>query len=204
MISEKNFILFEGVCKTGKTSVCKKLSEERKGVYNKGVYAKTSNGEFLKKESIFGNNYSDMFFLTDLIIDTKNIIKPHLSKNDLVFQDRYYHSISAFSTFYSKKNKEDYRIDIVINKLKEDNILLSPKRILYFYSEMDVLIDRLNAEPSDLHNLYLREPSILQGVIDEYNYLLDIEEAKGVKVYRIDTSTKSVEETVKFINSNIF
>lgn len=86
-----NFIVFEGICCSGKTTLCEILNEKildlnLNAVYNHGAMTYTDLGkEFKKVLGIKDNPITVSYFLTDLIINTKEVIKPLLKKLILFF-----------------------------------------------------------------------------------------------------------------------
>ena len=185
------FIVFEGVCKAGKSTLGKELSQRIKSVYNKGVFSKTALGVSLKQEANLGSNLCDILYLTDLIIDTKATINPILKQGSNIIQDRYFYSVSAFSRAISKRNGDIYDVDTVIDKLRDCGTLITPKVLFYFFAEESELIKRMKTEPSEIHNLYVNNPIFLRDVLEEYEKVLVNEQKRGVKVFRIDTTNVS-------------
>ena len=102
-----NFIVFEGICCSGKTTTCKLLIEKInelgfEAVYNHGAMTYTDLGKKFKENL----GKKDMpitvsYFFTDLIINTKNIIRPYLANNNtIVLQDRYFDAITTYIKAY--------------------------------------------------------------------------------------------------------
>ena len=113
----KNFIVFEGICCSGKTTTCKLLKEKINelgydAIYNHGAMTYTDLGKKFKENL----GRKDMpitvsYFFTDLIINTKNIIRPYLEKNDtIVLQDRYFDAITTYIKAYGDYIESDYKI----------------------------------------------------------------------------------------------
>lgn len=128
-----NFIVFEGICCSGKTTTCnllrKKINElGYDAIYNHGAMTYTDLGKKFKENL----GKKDMpitvsYFLTDLIINTKNIIKPYLvKKNTIVLQDRYFDAITTYIKAYGDYIKYDYDIYDIPKAFVENDILVKP------------------------------------------------------------------------------
>lgn len=170
-----NFIVFEGICCSGKTTLCNNLSEKIKEmgyqpIYNHGAMTYTDIGREFKK--LLGKKdmtITTLYFFTDLIINTKNVIRPCLEKtNTIVLQDRYYDAITTYINAYGEYFNKDYNVYRISETLVENNILLEPSINVFCIPPYETIIDRMEkSKNSPVHDFYREHPEFLRLVYDE-------------------------------------
>lgn len=161
-----NFIVFEGICCSGKTTTTKLLSERIKElgyetVYNHGAMTYTDLGKKFKQNL----GKKDMpitvsYFFTDLIINTKNIIKPYLAKkNTIVLQDRYFDAITTYIKAYGDYIKTDYNIYDIPKAFVENDILIEPSLSVFCIPPFEIIKERMaQSKESPVHDFYRDNP----------------------------------------------
>jgi thymidylate kinase len=206
-----NFIVFEGICCSGKTTTCKLLSDKINGlgyksVYNHGAMTYTDLGKKFKK--ILG--IKDMpitvsYFFTDLIINTQNVIKPYLTnKNTIVLQDRYYDAITTYIKAYGDYIHKDYNIYDIPDAFVENDILVKPSLNVFFIPPFETIKERMaQSKESPVHDFYRNNPVFFRIVYDELVNRAKESEENII----IDTSSNiSVEQGInrilEFIKNN--
>jgi len=206
-----NFIVFEGICCSGKTTTCKLLSERinelgYETVYNHGAMTYTDLGKKFKKNL----GKKDMpitvsYFFTDLIINTQNVIKPYLvNKNRIVLQDRYYDAITTYIKAYGDYIHTDYNIYDIPEAFVENDILLKPALNVFCIPPFDIIQERMaQSKESPVHNFYRDNPEFLRIV---YDVLVNRAKESEENII-IDTSSNiSVEQGINkildFIKNN--
>ncbi len=170
-----NFIVFEGICCSGKTTTCKLLSEKidglgYKSVYNHGAMTYTDIGvNFKKVIESKDMPISVSYFFTDLIINTQNIIKPYLSdSNTIVIQDRYYDAITTYINAYGEYSNNNYNIYDISDALMQNGILVKPSLKVFCIPPFKVIIERMeNSKASPVHEYYKKHPEFFKMVYDE-------------------------------------
>lgn len=127
------FIVLEGICCSGKTTFSNKLLEKMtplglKGVYNHGAMTYTTLGrEFYNTTSKMDTSISAVYYFVDLIINTRDFIKPTLQHEDVVIvQDRYFDSITTYTNAYGIYLNKDCNIYRVADVLLEEQYLVPP------------------------------------------------------------------------------
>lgn len=203
-----NFIVFEGICCSGKTTTCKLLSEKitelgYNPIYNHGAMTYTEIGkEFKKILGIKDMPISVSYFLTDLIINTQNVIKPYISTpNTIVLQDRYYDAITTYINAYGKYSKNDYNIYDIPKALIQNEIFVKPSLKVFCIPPFEVIIERMEkSKTSPVHDFYREHPEFHKIVYDEL-----VEKAKETaNSIIIDTSSEvSVNDGIEKILSFI-
>lgn len=170
-----NFIVFEGICCSGKTTTCKILNEKinelgYKAIYNHGAMTYTELGKKFKENL----GKKDMpitvsYFFTDLIINTKNIIKPNLlNKNTIVLQDRYFDAITTYIKAYGDYIKSDYNIYDISKALLENDILINPSIRVFCIPPFDTIKERMaKSKESPVHDFYRDNPEFFKLVYNE-------------------------------------
>ena len=168
-----NFIVFEGICCSGKTTTTKLLSERIKElgyetVYNHGAMTYTDLGKKFKKNL----GKKDMpitvsYFFTDLIINTKNIIKPYLTKkNTIVLQDRYFDAITTYIKAYGDYIKTDYNIYDIPKAFVENDILIEPSLSVFCIPPFEIIKERMaQSKESPVHDFYRDNPEFFKNCI---------------------------------------
>ena len=200
-----NFIVFEGICCSGKTTTCnllsKKINEigEYKAIYNHGAMTYTDLGKKFKENL----GKKDMpitvsYFFTDLILNTKNIIRPQLANtNSIVLQDRYYDAITTYINAYGKYCNKDYNIYRISDVLVENDVLLKPALNIFCIPPYETIIERMEkSKSSPVHDFYREHPKFLRLVYDE----LEKRAKETANSIIIDTSSvKSVNNGIEMI-----
>lgn len=199
-----NFIVFEGICCSGKTTTCGLLSEKinklgYEAIYNHGAMTYTTLGKKFKENL----GKKDMpitvsYFFTDLIINTKNIIRPYLEKNNtIVLQDRYFDAITTYIKAYGDYIKSDYNIYDIPQALIENDILIKPSLSIFCIPPFETIKERMDqSKESPVHNFYRDNPEFLRIV---YNELLSKANESKENII-IDTSSDlSVEQGINNI-----
>lgn len=206
-----NFIVFEGICCSGKTTTCKLLSEKitKLGynvVYNHGAMTYTEIGKKFKKIlGIKDMPISVSYFLTDLIINTQEVIKPILSdSNTIVLQDRYYDAITTYINAYGKYSNNDYNIYDIPEALIKSDIFLNPSLKVFCIPSFEVILERMEkSKASPVHDYYRKHPDFHKIVYDEL-----VEKSKEASnVIIIDTSSdisvqNGIEKILDFIKNS--
>lgn len=203
-----NFIVFEGICCSGKTTTCQKLSEKinelkLKPVYNHGAMTYTEIGKKFKKIlGVKDNPITVSYFLTDLIINTQEVIKPLLEdSNTIVLQDRYYDAITTYINAYGKYSNSDYNIYDIPNALMQKDLLVKPSIEVFCIPPFEIIKERMEkSKDSPVHDYYRKNPKFLRIVYDE----LENKAKEYDNSIIIDTSSdisvnKGIEKILKYI-----
>ena len=206
-----NFIVFEGICCSGKTTTCQKLSEKinelkLKPVYNHGAMTYTEIGKKFKKIlGVKDNPITVSYFLTDLIINTQEVIKPLLEdSNTIVLQDRYYDAITTYINAYGKYSNSDYNIYDIPNALMQKDLLEKPSIEVFCIPPFEIIKERMEkSKDSPVHDYYRKNPKFLRIVYDE----LENKAKEYDNSIIIDTSSdisvnKGIEKILKYIQQD--
>ena len=206
-----NFIVFEGICCSGKTTICNILSEKInklgfETVYNHGAMTYTDVGkEFKKLITTRDMPISVLYFFTDLIINTQNIIKPNISKNNtIILQDRYYDAITTYIKAYGDYSNNDYNIYRIQDVLVQNNILLKPSLHVFCIPPFEVIKERMSkSKNSSVHDFYRSNPNFFKLVYDE----LESKSKEYKDAIIIDTSSdtsinNSINKIIDFIKKS--
>ena len=206
-----NFIVFEGICCSGKTTTCQKLSEKinelkLKPVYNHGAMTYTEIGKKFKKIlGVKDNPNTVSYFLTDLIINTQEVIKPLLEdSNTIVLQDRYYDAITTYINAYGKYSNSDYNIYDIPNALMQKDLLVKPSIEVFCIPPFEIIKERMEkSKDSPVHDYYRKNPKFLRIVYDE----LENKAKEYDNSIIIDTSSdisvnKGIEKILKYIQQD--
>ena len=206
-----NFIVFEGICCSGKTTTCQKLSEKinelkLKPVYNHGAMTYTEIGKKFKKIlGVKDNPITVSYFLTDLIINTQEVIKPLLEdSNTIVLQDRYYDAITTYINAYGKYSNSDYNIYDIPNALMQKDLLVKPSIEVFCIPPFEIIKERMKkSKDSPVHDYYRKNPKFLRIVYDE----LENKAKEYDNSIIIDTSSdisvnKGIEKILKYIQQD--
>lgn len=206
-----NFIVFEGICCSGKTTTCQKLSEKINElkltpVYNHGAMTYTEIGKKFKKIlGVKDNPITVSYFLTDLIINTQEVIKPLLEdSNTIVLQDRYYDAITTYINAYGKYSNSDYNIYDIPNALMQKDLLVKPSIEVFCIPPFEIIKERMEkSKDSPVHDYYRKNPKFLRIVYDE----LENKAKEYDNSIIIDTSSdisvnKGIEKILKYIQQD--
>lgn len=206
-----NFIVFEGICCSGKTTTCQKLTEKinelkLKPVYNHGAMTYTEIGKKFKKIlGVKDNPITVSYFLTDLIINTQEVIKPLLEdSNTIVLQDRYYDAITTYINAYGKYSNSDYNIYDIPNALMQKDLLVKPSIEVFCIPPFEIIKERMEkSKDSPVHDYYRKNPKFLRIVYDE----LENKAKEYDNSIIIDTSSdisvnKGIEKILKYIQQD--
>ena len=206
-----NFIVFEGICCSGKTTTCQKLTEKinelkLKPVYNHGAMTYTEIGKKFKKIlGVKDNPITVSYFLTDLIINTQEVIKPLLEdSNTIVLQDRYYDAITTYINAYGKYSNSDYNIYDIPNALMQKDVLVKPSIEVFCIPPFEIIKERMEkSKDSPVHDYYRKNPKFLRIVYDE----LENKAKEYDNSIIIDTSSdisvnKGIEKILKYIQQD--
>lgn len=205
-----NFIVFEGICCSGKTTICELLSEKitelgLEPVYNHGAMTYTDLGKKFKENL----GKKDMpitvsYFFTDLIINTKNIIRPYLSKkNTIVLQDRYFDAITTYIKAYGDYVKSDYNIYDIPKALVENDILVKPSLRVFCIPPFKVIIDRMSkSKISPVHDYYRENAEFHKLVYDELVYKAkELSDAIIIDTSSDDSVQSGIEKILEYIKN---
>lgn len=172
------FIVCEGLDGAGKTTTIKEAMKklDNRLVYNKGLKSDTIMGKIAPKLP------STFTFLLELIHSTNKKIKPALTANRIILQDRY--SLSVFS-FVPHVNLFHNRLLIKILQ----RFLLKPDLLVYFTVAKNERIKRLKVDNNNkYHSALVNKPSLIG--LREKEYCRLYENFKGNK-HKIDTTGRS-------------
>lgn len=197
----------EGICCSGKSTFCNNLISKLNSFgldayYNHGAFTYTDIGkEFKLLSQNMDCPIGTSFYICDLIINTQNIIKPLINNNHVIIQDRYYDSIATYIAAYGKHISKNYNIDSLINRLKENDILMIPTITIYCIPPFEVVIKRLqNSKNSLIHNFYRQnldffrlvyEENVIRSNINNNSLVVDTSSSKSIE--------KSINEILKAI-----
>lgn len=199
-----NLIIFEGICCSGKTTTCELLSKKitelgYTSIYNHGAMTYTETGKKFKKIiEIKDMPISVSYFLTDLIINTQNVIKPYLSDpNTIVIQDRYYDAITTYINAYGQYSNNDYNIYDIQDTLVQNGIFVKPLLKVFCIPPFEVIIERMEkSKTSPVHDYYRKHPKFFKMVYDE----LEKKAKESPDTIIIDTSSDvSVQNSIEKI-----
>lgn len=168
------FIVFEGMCCSGKTTAIADFNTflQAKGTVgtfcNKGVFTKTEIGRSfsanLGKMSI---GFSTVFYLADLLQDTISNIKPALDQGKWVLQDRYIGSIAAYRKAYGQYKEEYLDFSAAVEIYYKNKLLLRPRLEVYCIPPLETLVERMQvARENAIHQYYLGNPEFMRLVYD--------------------------------------
>lgn len=171
----KAFIVFEGICCSGKTTLCSRLKAdfEEKGltcIYNHGAMTYTKIGrEFYNITSTMAPNVGSIYYFLDLIINTRDFILPTLNgSNVIILQDRYYDAITTYAYAYGSYFNENNNIYRVAEVLLGEGYLIRPSIQVFCIPTYNVIVERMkNSKQTKVHDFYKRYPGFLKTVYDE-------------------------------------
>lgn len=146
------------------------------------------------------------YFFTDLIINTKNIIKPYLTKkNTIVLQDRYFDAITTYIKAYGDYIKTDYNIYDIPKAFVENDILIEPSLSVFCIPPFEIIKERMaKSKESPVHDFYRDNPEFFKIV---YNELVNKANELEDNII-IDTSSdlsveQGIDKILEFIKNKI-
>ena len=177
-----------------------------KPVYNHGAMTYTEIGKKFKKIlGVKDNPITVSYFLTDLIINTQEVIKPLLEdSNTIVLQDRYYDAITTYINAYGKYSNSDYNIYDIPNALMQKDLLVKPSIEVFCIPPFEIIKERMEkSKDSPVHDYYRKNPKFLKIVYDE----LENKAKEYDNSIIIDTSSdisvnKGIEKILKYIQQD--
>lgn len=180
---KSKFIVFEGLDKSGKTTIAKALADKDKGVYIKGVPSNTFFGSFVRKFPF------TILFILDLLYLTYFYIKPTLKQNKTVLQDRYLLSIESYVPISARGYNK-----LFLHLIKK--LLLEPDLLIYLYLPKKERIRRLKKAIGKYENILINNPLTIKK--RERSYNKNYNNFKGEKI-RINTNKHSINTTINIL-----
>jgi len=181
-----NFVVFEGVSGSGKTSLIEELirRDQASLSYSKVSYSKGfERNSFL--ERLINQHPSSLAYYAYLTLKTFTKIKPKLRQGYVVLQDRYVYSVDSFAPDCYRYHNELFR---KLFKL----FMLQPDLYIHISASADELVKRLSVNPRDNYRAGLvKNPEKL--IQSENNYRA-IYQRLGCQKYSLDTTGKSIEQ----------
>jgi thymidylate kinase len=169
-------------------------------IYNHGAFSHNDYGRRLKKiADTMPTNLADPLYLSDLIIQTREIIIPNLENGKTVIQDRYTDSIITYSRAMSRMGISSYDVKPFVDMQLEGGTLLLPKICVYFTADKEILLDRLRREQTPVHRRYLERHELIDYVLEEFEKTLEDMEKDGRRIIRVNSGETSVPETIKLL-----
>jgi thymidylate kinase len=170
-----NFVVFEGICCSGKTTICRMLGEKLmqlgyQVVHNHGAFTYTElGGEF--KELTVEKDFpiTTLYYFVDLLINTQKFIKPNLSTpNAIILQDRYHDSITTYIKAYGEYCGRDYDVYRVPDVLIQENYLIKPAVKIFCVPPYEIIIGRMEeSKTTTVHDYYRQHPRFLKMAYNE-------------------------------------
>ena len=161
--------------------------------------------KFKKILGVKDNPITVSYFLTDLIINTQEVIKPLLEdSNTIVLQDRYYDAITTYINAYGKYSNSDYNIYDIPNALMQKDLLVKPSIEVFCIPPFEIIKERMEkSKDSPVHDYYRKNPKFLKIVYDE----LENKAKEYDNSIIIDTSSdisvnKGIEKILKYIQQD--
>lgn len=200
-----NFIVFEGICCSGKTTLCEMLNKKildlnLNAVYNHGAMTYTDLGkEFKKVLGIKDHPITVSYFLTDLIINTQEVIKPLLKEsNTILLQDRYYDAITTYISAYGKYSNNDYNIYDIPKALVDKGFFVKPSLKVFCIPPFEIIKERMEkSKVSPVHDFYRKNPKFHKLVYEE---LIEKSKENYSNKLIVDTSSNdSIKEGIDYI-----
>jgi thymidylate kinase len=174
MLKLDNFIVIEGMCQSGKTTLARRLvdelsQQEHTVFYNHGALTYTTVGraftEVIDEMSIA---LSTSYYLADLVQDSTRNLLPKLQANQVVIQDRYAKSIITYRRAFSQLTGDYLEIQPVVDLYLELELLIQPKLELFCLPPLDVIRGRMEkARETTVHRFYLDNPDFLELVYNQ-------------------------------------
>lgn len=180
MLREKNFVVLEGMCQSGKTSLAKRLEAElaqagQTVFYNHGALTYTETGQaFAKNIDQMSIAFSTSFYLADLVQNTQRGILPRLHENQIIIQDRYVNSILTYRRAYSALTGEYLDTQPVVDLYLTLGLLIQPGLELFCLPPVEIIRERLNkARQTSVHDFYLENPKFIDLVYNQIKHMAD-------------------------------
>lgn len=195
------FIVLEGICCSGKTTFSNRLikaftNSNIEAIYNHGAMTYTELGrEFYNLTAKMDTSISAVYYFTDLIINTREVLGPILTDiNKVIVQDRYFDSVTTYTAAYGKYFNHNYNIYRIAQVLADRGYLLVPQIRIFCIPPYDVIVERMkNSKNTKVHDFYRSNPEFLRFV---YNELLDkAHSTSGALI--VDTSSESSISSVQ-------
>ncbi|MFO7710271.1 MAG: hypothetical protein R6V53_00745 [Candidatus Woesearchaeota archaeon] len=175
------FILFEGLDRTGKSSIAKRIAHEMNAVLLHSppelLMPFRSHFDALDNETNFS------YYLTANHVLNCQI--EELLKTSSVVCDRYFHTTIAYHSVKLKRNLDSYL----------NGMTVTPHRIYYLKGDVEVLEQRAKNSGKDRFH----GPDLWREVMRNYDRLF--ENLPNVLV--IDTTDKTEEEVYKIVSEDI-
>lgn len=170
-----NFVVFEGICCSGKTTTSRMLGEKLtefgyQVVYNHGAMTYTDLGrEFRELTAEKDMPITTLYYFVDLLINTQKFITPRLSiPNTIVVQDRYYDSITTYIKAYGDYYGRDCNIYRIPEVLIQENNLINPTVKIFCIPPYEIIKGRMEESRTTIvHDYYRQHPGFLKMVYDE-------------------------------------
>lgn len=170
-----NFVVFEGICCSGKTTTCRTLGEKLtelgyQVVYNHGALTYTELGREFKELTVEKDfPITTLYYFVDLLINTQKFITPHLSTpNAIVLQDRYYDSITTYIKAYGEYWARDCDIYRISDVLVQEDYLIKPTVKIFCIPPYEIIMGRMEeSKMTTVHDYYRQHPRFLKMVYDE-------------------------------------
>jgi len=171
---DKNFIVFEGIDGSGKSTQIKFLKEYFESIGKNNVvftFEHTRNTEWSKKIEDVMHGVSQKIPMMDLqimyILDRKehikNLIKPELDKGNVVFCDRYILSTLAYGSLDKSINWKT--LWNMHDEIMGENLIM-PSRMIFF--DVDPKLSVLRINKNRLEKTYFEDLEKLSTIRNAY------------------------------------
>ncbi|SHF22768.1 Thymidylate kinase [Seinonella peptonophila] len=184
-------IVLEGICGSGKTTLSNKLISELTKrdvpcIYNHGAFTYSKIGRSFKEiASDYPIAKRTIYYISDLLQDYYNVIKPHLANDYVIIQDRYIDSIWVYNECIGMIDGQDYAVMEIFDHFQSFGLLPQPDSVIFCYCETKEIIKRLTSKPdSNIHSMYLNQPEFIGMMQTKYTEAL----SKRQGLIKIDTS----------------
>ena len=168
-MQSSKFVVLEGVCCSGKTTLANRIIEsfkEEKIIYNHGSMSYSELGrEFYTKVDELDIPISALYYYTDLLCDTRNSIVPKLEEGYIVLKDRYYEYVNKYTNAYGDFHQQNLDIYRISEVLKLNQFLLEPAVKIYCIPPYDIILERMKkSKNTQVHEYYREHP--------DFNYMV--------------------------------